>query len=443
VTLRGNLISYDLDNASQFTSAMLADITTFDGREGNIDLGLRLRWGQRAQSFFALTSGGYIRARGKGGGVTGRPAEIAILDDLLKDQEDADSEISKAKLWTWLQTVLFPRLAPDAPVVMPMTRWADDDPVGKFMQQQEELEAQGVTDFVPWTIVNIPAEAEENDPLGRKPGEWLLSARGRTDAQWRAIKATTDAKYFDSLYQGRPSVAGGDVFLEEWLREYNDPVWRYDPETNAYYSDEWRLWQTWDFAFRDKKSNDFVAGEVWATRGAQSRLVTLINQHLSFTDSVEAMKRMSRLFPTSEMKIVEGKANGDAIIDTLSKEIPGIVRADPKQSKVERARMVTTYFRAGNVEFPSPRLVSSNPELAFDLDAFKHQVLTFRENAPHDDMVDAMTQFLRERYSAGDASVEIFDGRVPTGPSVAVGNAKATPRSSIVAERIAAARGAR
>lgn len=441
--LRTNLVSYDLDNAAQFTMAMLADITTFNGEEGNIDLGLRLRYGQRAQSFFATTAHGFVRARGKGGGLTGRPSELGILDDLIKDQEDADSENANEKTWTWLQTVFFPRLAPDAPVVMPMTRWSEDDPNGRLQAQQEELEKRGVTDFIPWVVVNVPAKAEKKDLLGRKEGEWLLSARGRTDEQWRIIEATTDAKNFASLYQGSPSVAKGDVFLDEWKREYNEPVWRYDAEHDCYYADEWDIWQSWDLAFKDKTSNDFVAGGVFATQGAVSRLVTLVNKHLSFTDTIIAMRRMKRLFPTTGFILVEDKANGSGVIDSLQNEVPGIVGITPKQSKVERARLTTPYVRAGNYQIPSKRLAALQADISFDVDAYWHQVKTFRENAPHDDMVDMTTQFLNEKYRAGDASVDVANERLPTGPQVAIGNPQARPTSSIVADRIAAARGGR
>lgn len=442
-TLRGNLISYDLDNASQFTSAMLADITTFDGEEGQLDLGLRLRWGQRAQSYFALTTGGSFRARGKMGGVTGRPGEIAILDDLIKDQADADSEVNKAKLWTWIQTVLFPRQAPDAPIINLMTRWAIDDPTGMFLKQQEELEAAGNKDYIPWVTVNVPAKAEENDLLGRKPGEWLLSARGRTATQWRGIEVTTDPKYFDSLYQGSPTTLGGDIFLDEWKREYDHALWRYDAELNCYMIDGWDLDQSWDFTFRDKRSSDFVAGGLWATQGSVSRLVTVVKKRMSFTDSVDALRRLKRLFPQTRAIYVEGKANGDAIIDSVTKEVEGIIRVDPRQSKPERARLTTPYFRAGNIEIPTKRVANLERDIAFDVEDYWHEMTTFREGVAHDDQVDMTTQFISESRRGGMAYIEIPDERVPTGPATAIGNPSSAPRSSIIADRIAAARGSR
>jgi predicted phage terminase large subunit-like protein len=116
----------------------------------------------------------------------------------------------------------------------------------------------------------------------------------------------------------------------------------------------------------------------------------------------------------SRRKIIEGKANGDAVIDSLKHEIPGIVVFEPgRDSKEGRATAVSPYIRAGNVHLPTTRVASMAPEISFDVEAFILEATSF-PNAAHDDQIDAASMYLIETYRvSGESSILVPIGRIP------------------------------
>ena len=126
-------------------------------------------------------------AIGIGGGLAGRPLDYLVIDDPIKDIRNADSILLSSQAWEWWQTVARPRLAPWAPVVQVSTRWHEADLAGRMNAKQQEDESAGLEHFDRWRIVNIPAQAEdEDDILGRAPGEFMVSREGaRQSNGWR------------------------------------------------------------------------------------------------------------------------------------------------------------------------------------------------------------------------------------------------------------------
>jgi predicted phage terminase large subunit-like protein len=120
------------------------------------------------------------------------------------------------------------------------------------------------------------------------------------------------------------------------------------------------------------------------------------------------------MFPQSRRKIIEGKANGDAVIDSLRHEIPGIVVFEPgRDSKEGRATAVSPYIRAGNVHLPTTRVASMSPEISFDVEAFILEATSF-PNAAHDDQIDAASMYLIETYLlGGQATLSVPTGVIP------------------------------
>jgi predicted phage terminase large subunit-like protein len=363
-TLRVGIVSYDGDNAGQFSYLVRADIELFNGTSNNLDLGLRLVIGQKAMTRWTLTTGGGVFAIGIGGGLAGRPLDYLVIDDRMN-------------------------------------------------AKQQENESAGLEHFDRWRIVNIPAQAEdEDDLLGRAPGEFMVSARGRTTEQWMATKTATAPRFWIALFQGKPSPDVGDIWLREWWRRYDTVLWT-QASDGSYRLNGYDVSQSWDCAFRDTKSSDFVVGQVWAKRGADSFLVYQVWARLSFTATLDAIRRVTRLFPQGRRKIIEAKANGDAVIDSLRHEIAGIIKAEPTQSKVARATAVSPYIRAGNVHLPTTRVATAEREIAFDVEAFIQQATSF-PNAANDDAVDAASQYLKEAYLVGgEARLLLPTGVIP------------------------------
>jgi predicted phage terminase large subunit-like protein len=393
---RVGVVSYAADLAKGFGYDIRNWIQDFDGTDGTLDLRLRIAPDNGAAARWSLAGheGGVVCV-GIGGGLTGRPLDALIIDDPFADAEQADSATYRDKVWNWWTAVGSTRLAPGSPVILIMTRWHEDDLAGRLLKG---------ADGSKWKVLNIPAQADHDpaaggtDPLGRQPGEFLSSARRRTEEEWEGIKLRSGSRVWGSLYQGRPSPETGNVWKRHWWGEYETALASYDPETGARFADGMdEVIQSWDFTFKDTKASDFVVGQVWGRRGAQAFLLDQTRSRMTFTDSVAAMVLMTKKWPQATLKLVEDKANGTAIIDTLRAKVGGIVPVEPHGSKLARANAVSPYIEAGNVKLPSATLAA---DLGLDIAAFKDEAASF-PNASHDDQVDAASQALARLYING------------------------------------------
>lgn len=312
--------------------------------------------------------GGLISA-GILGGVTGKGADLLIIDDPVKNMAEALSETYRNKVWNEWEATFSTRLHPGANVIVIMTMWHQDDLANRLIKKG-------------WESIIIPCEAEDGDLLGRKVGEPLWPERGY-DRKWiNDKKAEVGSRVWNALYQQRPVPSDGDVFKESWFRFYraNDEI---NPKTEL---------QSWDLAFDGKKTSDYVVGQVWGELGANAYLTYQWRDKATFTQTVKALRLVSDTHPKAKVKLVEKKANGAAVIDSLKDEISGIVDINPTESKIARANAITPFMEAGNVWFPHPDEQPWVNELITELLAFP--------NGANDDQVDALTQALHRIYLA-------------------------------------------
>lgn len=396
--LRVGIASYAQGLAEGFGREIRNWITTYDGTEGTLDLGLRLApdYGSARRWQLDGHRGGVVCV-GIGSGLTGRPLDCLVIDDPFADAEQAGSKYYRDRVWEWWQSVGAPRLAPDAPAIVILTRWHEDDIAGRLTSAEDGHR---------WRVINIPALADhdpakgETDPLGREPGQWLESARGRTPEQWEQIRIQSGTRVFTALYQGRPSPDTGNVWLRHWWRRYETPLWSQHPKLPGAYRvngcDE--VLMSWDMAFADTKGSDFVAGQVWARRGADVFLLDQVHKRLSFTDTITAFLALCARWPQASRKLVENKANGPAVISTLKSKIPGIVPITPTESKYARATAVAPFVEAGNAFLPAAEIA------LFDTEAYVAETAAFPNDA-HDDQVDATSQALRELLLDGTGAM--------------------------------------
>jgi hypothetical protein len=160
-----------------------------------------------AKHDFRTKKGGAVRAVGRGGSITGRGANLYVMDDLLKDKEEARSDTERRKLWTWLNTVVLTRRRPEARLLMDLTRWDTDDVAGRELAEHRSQ----------WKVLELPAIAERDEGwraegealwADRYPLEWLEDMRDRLPRDdWMA------------LYQQRPTRDGDEnCFSDEWFR---------------------------------------------------------------------------------------------------------------------------------------------------------------------------------------------------------------------------------
>lgn len=153
------------------------------------------------------TSGGGMRAVGVGGGITGHGGDLIVVDDPIKSREEAESEAYRERVWDWWTDDLYTRLEPGGAMIIIMTRWHEDDLIGRILSG--ELAGE-------WTAVSLPAEAEENDPLNRNLGEPLCP--DRYDAAALEDRRQVLGSYaFSALFQQRPAPPEGGMAEEGWF----------------------------------------------------------------------------------------------------------------------------------------------------------------------------------------------------------------------------------
>ncbi|MEU4574840.1 phage terminase large subunit [Nonomuraea sp. NPDC023979] len=141
---------------------------------------------------------------------------------------------------------------------------------------------------------------------------------------------------------------------------------------------------SWDMAFKNTDGSDYVVGQVWARYGLEMFLLDQVCERLSFTETCAALRQQAAKWPQATLKLVEDKANGTAVINSLRRQVAGLIPVEPDGSKEARARAVTPFIEAGQVWLPAP-------EIAPWVGGFVNEAAAF-PNGSQDDQVDACTQ---------------------------------------------------
>lgn len=383
------IASYELGTARRWGRAIRNDIAT----HGTL-LDLKVRQDTSAAHEWQLDGHrGGVYSVGIGGALTGRPVDVLLIDDPIKGRAEAESKLYRDACWDWWTDTARTRLAPDAPVVLILTRWHEDDLAGRLIANDHARV---------WRIVNIPAQAEaSDDPLGRQPGEYLTSARGRTQADWDATKRDVGSRTWTALYQGRPAPAEGGMLKRGWWHYYTTPKHVENEDGTRVMPGAEELIQSWDMAFKDTKASDYVVGQVWARRGAEAILLDQVRGRWDFTETCRQVRSLAARWPQASAKLVEDKANGPAVISQLRATVPGLIPINPKDSKIARVSAISPFVESGNVSLPAP-------ELAPWIGDWTEEAASF-PNSAHDDQVDAMSQAVARLLLGQGSAAQAMD----------------------------------
>lgn len=209
--------TYQADKAAEWGRKCRDVIEQFSGK-----LGISIRQDSRASNSWNLagTRGGMLTA-GVGGPLIGSGANLLIIDDPIKNHEEADSPLQREKLWDWIQSTAFTRLEPDGAVIVIMHRWRRDDIVGTLKKEAEKTGEE-------WKVLKLPVLAGESDILGRNPGDVLWPERF-TQKEMEDRRKTTAPRWWYSLYQQDPQLEEG----AEWPAEWFSDVWVDDFPKNS------------------------------------------------------------------------------------------------------------------------------------------------------------------------------------------------------------------
>jgi predicted phage terminase large subunit-like protein len=333
---------------------------------------------RNADAFEIVGRRGFYLAAGVGGSITGRGCDIGVIDDVVKNHEEAASETYRERVWDWYTSTFYTRLEKNAKILVVMTRWHEDDLVGRLLSLQKSAET-----LHKWRVVCFPGISEgqgeythPEDARHRAEGDPLWPGK-YSRAEMDETKAVIGSRDWAGLYQQRPSPAEGAIFLRGWWRYWKtapEPVW----------FDE--IVQSWDCTFKDTKGTDYVVGQVWGRKGANRYLLDQCRDRMNFPKTVDAIRKLKAKWPSSGAILVEDAANGPAVVSILKSEIPGLIPVSPKGGKAVRAHAITAQIEAGNVYIPSPEAREWSGDFIEECAAFP--------NGKHDDQVDAMTQAL-------------------------------------------------
>lgn len=343
--------------------------------------------------------GGRCRAAGLKGGITGFGAELFIIDDPIKNQEQAMSETVIAKIHDEMGPSVQSRIYPGGKLIVIQTRWVENDVIGYIEKNWEE--------YI-WKTINLPCECEDpdNDPLGRQLGESLmgehlgdidLPAKIRNDNKWLKSKKTLvlagdGINVWNALYQGHPSAQDGNLFKDNWWQLYRRDEFEYKEFEFTVLSV--------DATFKQTETSDMVAITLWGLRRNHIYLWKLVNKRMGFVDTCNKIKQLIKECVVDQL-LVEDKANGSAIIDTFRymPDMPPIVGVNPQGGKYSRAQAVSPFVATGVVHIPIDFTAEEMKDIEWDgreKNLQGHQMFIMQHSRfpfmKHDDMVDSQTQ---------------------------------------------------
>jgi len=363
-----------------------------DTLKAHPELGLTLSSSTAAKHEFKLLGyeGGVVCV-GIEGSLTGKPVDVLIVDDPYKDEKQADSKAWRQTVQRFWQSVALLRLAPGAPVVIVQTRWRKDDLSGWLRAEYGD----------DWTVLNIAAEAVDTaklpetdpdhgqpDPLGRQPGEFMESARRRTDKDWTQKRREVGSRVWNAMYQGRPSPVEGGILKRDWWRYFDTEQWIEREDGSRIVAGFDELLMSWDLTFKGTDDSDYVVGQVWGRRGVNALLLDQVRGRWDFVETSRQVERLAARWPQATAILIEDKANGPAVIASLQQSLRGhaLIGVNPDGGKEVRTNAVSPLIEAGTVWLPSPRLAPW-------VGAFVEECAGF-PTATNDDQVDAMSQAL-------------------------------------------------
>lgn len=309
----------------------------------------RARWGVRidetrrtgvGQWYLAGDGGGERYCTTIGGTLTGQHFHTQVIDDPTKPQQIDGIGLENA--WKWYKGTASTRKADPALFarVIIMQRLHEADLVGRLLEEQPEE----------WVHLRLPMRYDAArpcvTPLGgdwrTEPGDLLCPDRFPEDEVVQLERDLGPIHTSAQLDQD-PAPSGGSILKRDWMSQR----WEILPALGVYM-------QAWDCSFKSLDESDYVVGQLWYKSGGEFFLVDQIRDKMDAPATIQAIldTRKRKAWGKARTVLVEDKANGPAVMQTLKKKVSGLVPWEPKVSKIERCNAVAPYFKAGNVFLP-------------------------------------------------------------------------------------------
>jgi len=334
----------------------------------------RLSPTRQAVPEFETTAQGFRIATSVGGVLTGRGADIIIIDDPLKPEE-ALSQAQRQAANEWYDHTLYSRLNDklSGAIVLIMHRLHEDDLAGHVMAQED------------WDVVRLPALAEADEQhrvetvfgcqvFGRKAGEALHPKREPQEMLGQ-LRRTLGEYNFAGQYQQAPSPQGGGMVKAAWFKNYaaNELPEKFD-----------QIVQSWDTANKASELSDFSVCTTWGIRGKNLYLLHVLRKRMEYPELRRAVREQCEAFEANVV-LIEDKASGTQLIQELIEQgLHAVTRYQPQSDKIMRMHAQTAMIENGFVYLPK--------EAAW-LAEYLHELTVFPKGK-HDDQVDSTAQML-------------------------------------------------
>lgn len=391
--LHGIVATYNDDFAADFGKEVRNIVKMPQFRQ--VFPGVSLQRGGAASDRLQTSAGGQWSFVGRGGSLTGRGGHILIGDDLIKDDKEAQSQAIRDQAWNWLTKVAMTRRMGMKLVVLTFTRWHNDDPIGRLTDPENPHYNRDLAKKI--KIINLPAIAEDDDPLGRKPGEPLWAdGPDQFDLDFLREQQSLDPLGFAALYQQRPSLLDGDMFKRENVRFYKKD------ELPA----DLRIYAASDHAVATGQRNDFtVLLKVGIDPQSNIYILECVWAKLKSDAATEAMLTMAGGKQRPLLWWAEKGHISKSIGPFLKKRMIetgtyfNIREVTPVADKAQRAQSIAARVAMGKVYFPQG---APWAEKAIN------QMMAF-PNGTHDDFVDALAYIglgLQSQFAPAASSVK-------------------------------------
>lgn len=368
-----------------------AELSNDFGREvrdiinGNEDLlNVRIRSDARRVARWKTPEGGGMAAVGIGGAITGRGANVLLIDDYIKDIQEALSKAYKDRIWNWFKTVAYSRLEPGGSCIIIATRWSQDDLIGRILDQYvikdseeaKELAKRGKETGPQWEYIKIPALAEEGDVLGRPLGAALFPQR-YDERALNGIKETLGSFFFNALYQQDPRNDENALTNPAWLeKKIIDILPNMERLPCA---------RIWDLAATQDGGDYTVGTHMCFDRNVNSAYITNVVRRRMSPQGIEYLVRQTALIDGTDTPVYieqEPGASGKSLVEHYAKTVLPefkVVPVSHNDGKIARAQPFLAAAEAGRVYLLK---ADWNKDFIEEFGTFGNK------SAPHDDQID-------------------------------------------------------
>jgi len=333
-------------------AAELAYTLSRAARDNYLQAGGEIRRDAAAVRHWQTPAGGGMWAAGVGGPITGKGFHLGIIDDPVKNAEDAASEAIREKQKEWYRSTFSTREEPGGAVILIQTRWHEDDLAGFVLAQEADEEPER------WHIVCLPAIAEEEtpqfpescsvEPDWRQPGEPLCPERYPIE-RLQKLSRRLGSYFWTALFQQRPSLQEGNLFKAAWF------AGRYRSLTDVV-----EVWVTWDTALKEAESNDQSAYVAWAQKASgEVCILDARRGHWSTPDLEQFLCQQAdwliKVYGRAFRGVyIEDKVSGTTLIRYIRRNRPdlAVIPVPAEADKVARAQGVTPICEAGRILLP-------------------------------------------------------------------------------------------